>query len=155
MPNHNPTRQISTLAIDLSKQSFQLHGVDDSGQCVLRKKLSGANHWLRKFTALGHFVRMIAPQFVTPFVKSNKNDAADAEAICEAAQRPNMRFVPAKSIEQQDIQSVHRIRSQAVSRRTALANQIRGLLTEYGVIIPKGISYCRSVAISFGSIIST
>ncbi|WP_274378324.1 IS110 family transposase [Neptunomonas antarctica] len=77
------------------------------------------------------------------YFKSNKSDAADAEAICEAAQRPTMRFVPAKSIQQQDIQSVHRIRSQAVARRTALANQIRGLLTEYGVIMPQGISYIR------------
>jgi transposase len=87
----------------------------------------GANHWVRKFSESGHVVQMIAPQFVKPFVKSNKSDAADAEAICEAAQRPTMRFVPAKSIQQQDIQSVHRIRSQAVARRTALANQIRGL----------------------------
>ena len=86
---------------------------------------------------------MIAPEFVKPYVKSNKNDAADAEAICEAVQRPSMRFVPAKSIEQQDIQSLHRIRSQAVARRTAQANQIRGLLTEYGIIIPQGISYVR------------
>lgn len=86
---------------------------------------------------------MIAPQFVKPFVKSNKSDTADAEAICEAVQRPSMRFVPAKSIEQQDIQSLHRIRSQAVARRTAQANQIRGLLMEYGLIIPQGISYVR------------
>jgi transposase len=86
---------------------------------------------------------MIAPQFVKPFVKSNKNDAADAEAICEAVQRPSMRFVPAKSLEQQDIQSLHRIRSQAVARRTAQANQIRGLLMEYGLIIPQGLSYVR------------
>lgn len=91
----------------------------------------------------GHRVRIIAPQFVKPYVKSNKNDAADAEAICEAVQRPNMRFVPAKNIEQQDIQSIHRIRSQAVSRRTALSNQLRGLLMEYGLIIPLGISSCR------------
>lgn len=165
MTNHNSNLQISILAIDLSKNSFQLHGVDAHRKCVLRKKLprakllafvanlppcmiaveacGGANHWLRKFSESGHVVQMIAPQFVKPFVKSNKSDAADAEAICEAAQRPTMRFVPAKSIQQQDIQSVHRIRSQAVARRTALANQIRGLLTEYGVLIPKGISYIR------------
>lgn len=98
---------------------------------------------VRVFERYGHTVRMIAPQFVKPFVKSNKNDAADAEAICEAVQRPSMRFVPAKSVEQQDIQSLHRIRSQAVARRTAQANQIRGLLMEYGIIIPKGISYVR------------
>jgi transposase len=165
MSNHNANRQISTLGIDLSKLSFQLHGVDDSGHCVLRKKLSrakllafianlppcliaieacgGAHHWYRQFTALGHRVRVIAPQFVKPFVKANKNDAADAEAICEAAQRPNMRFVPAKSVAQQDIQSVHRVRSQAVARRTAQGNQIRGLLMEYGIIVPKGIGNIR------------
>lgn len=88
---------------------------------------------------------MIAPQFVKPYVKSNKSDAADAEAICEAVQRPTMRYVPAKSIEQQDIQSLHRIRSQAVARRTAQVNQIRGLLMEYGVIIPAGVSYVRKM----------
>ncbi|MFK0571822.1 IS110 family transposase [Endozoicomonas sp.] len=103
----------------------------------------GSHYWCRKFTELGHDIRIIAPQFVKPYVKSNKNDAADAEAICEAAQRPNMRFVPSKNVEQQDIQSIHRIRSQTVARRTALGNQIRGLLMEYGVIIPKGISFIR------------
>lgn len=92
---------------------------------------------------MGHTVRMMAPQFVKPYVKSNKNDTVDAEAICEAVQRPSMRFVPAKNIEQQDIQSMHRIRSQVVARRTALANQIRGLLLEYGIVIPKGIGYVR------------
>ena len=142
-----------------------MHGVDAEGHVVIRKKLSrkallpfianlpecviaieacgGSHYWCRKFTELGHKVRIIAPQFVKPFVKSNKNDAADAEAICEAAQRPSVRFVPSKSVEQQDIQSIHRIRSQPVARRTALGNQIRGLLMEYGVIIPKGISFIR------------
>lgn len=88
---------------------------------------------------------MIAPQFVKPYVKSNKNDAVDAEAICEAVQRPNMRFVPSKTIEQQDMQSLHRIRSQWVARRTAQANQVRGLLLEYGLIIPVGINHVRKV----------
>ncbi|MBC8210905.1 MAG: IS110 family transposase [Gammaproteobacteria bacterium] len=165
MNNHSNKGQICTLGIDLSKMSFQLHGVDSSGKTVTRKKLSrqkllpymanlspcvigieacgGAHYWFRQFTALGHSVRIIAPQFVKPYIKSNKNDAADAEAICEAVQRPNMRFVPTKSIEQQDIQSIHRMRSQTVSRRTAQANQIRGLLMEYGIIIPKGIFYIR------------
>ena len=170
MGNHNKTGvsqkgQVVVLGIDLSKKSFQLHGVDAKGQVVIRKKLNrkallpfianlpkcviaieacgGSHYWCRKFTELGHKVRIIAPQFVKPYVKSNKNDAADAEAICEAAQRPNMRFVPSKDVEQQDIQSIHRIRSQAVARRTALGNQIRGLLMEYGVIIPKGISFIR------------
>ena len=165
MNNSNPKGELSVLGIDLAKQSFQLHGVDANGKTVLKKKLSrnklcafvaqlpactigleacgGANHWVRVFEQLGHTVRMMAPQFVKPYVKSNKNDAADAEAICEAVQRPSMRFVPAKSIEQQDMQSLHRIRSQAVARRTAQANQIRGLLMEYGLVIPKGITYVR------------
>lgn len=103
----------------------------------------GSNYWTRVFESHGHVVRMIAPQFVKPYVKSNKNDAVDAEAICEAVQRPSMRFVPTKTIAQQDIQSLHRIRSQAVARRTAQSNQIRGLLMEYGIVIAKGISHIR------------
>lgn len=86
---------------------------------------------------------LIAPQFVKPYVKSNKNDANDAEAICEAVSRPHMRFVPAKSVEQQDIQSLHRVRSRLVSLRTGLANQIRGLLSEYGIVLPRHISQLR------------
>ena len=162
---NNENKMIKVLGIDLAKNSFQLHGVDKDGHDVLKKKLSrrkltafmanlqscligleacgGAHHWVRTFTQMGHTVRMIAPQFVKPYVKSNKNDAVDAEAICEAVQRPSMRFVPVKGIEQQDIQSVHRIRSQQVARRTAQANQIRGLLLEYGIVIPKGIAFIR------------
>ncbi len=165
MKNNTAKRPITVLGIDLAKQSFQLHGVNAGGEVVLKKKLNrkqlsafmanlpvcligleacgGAHHWVRVFTEMGHTVRMMAPQFVKPYVKSNKNDAVDAEAICEAVQRPNMRFVPAKSIEQQDIQSIHRIRSQLVARRTAQANQIRGLLIEYGIIIPQGIKCIR------------
>ena len=161
----NETKVIKVLGIDLAKNSFQLHGVDKNGHVVLKKKLSrhklaafmanlspcligleacgGAHHWVRTFIQMGHTVRMIAPQFVKPYVKSNKNDAVDAEAICEAVQRPSMRFVPVKAIEQQDIQSIHRIRSQQVAKRTAQANQIRGLLLEYGIVIPKGIAYIR------------
>ncbi|MDF1527421.1 MAG: transposase, partial [bacterium] len=119
--------------MDLAKSSFQLHGVDEKGNTVLKKKLNrthltafiaklppcligleacgGAHHWVRVFSEFGHTVKMIAPQFVKPYVKSNKNDAVDAQAICEAVQRPNMRFVPSKRIEQQDIQSVHRVRN--------------------------------------------
>jgi transposase len=159
--------ELKVLGIDLAKQSFQLHGVDEHGHVVLRKKLSrsqlrafvanlppcligleacgGAHYWVRELTKLGHAVRMIAPQFVKPYVKSNKNDAVDAEAICEAVQRPSMRFVPSKSIEQQDMQSLHRIRSQLVARRTAQTNQVRGLLLEYGLIIPIGINHVRKV----------
>lgn len=165
MGNHNAKGIIKVLGIDLAKNSFQLHGVDEHGNVVLKKKLNrnnlsafianlppcligleacgGAHYWVRTLTQLGHTVKMIAPQFVKPYVKSNKNDAVDAEAICEAVQRPSMRFVPSKSIEQQDIQSVHRIRSQLVGRRTAQANQIRGLLMEYGIIFPQGINQIR------------
>ncbi len=103
----------------------------------------GAHFWARKFKAMGHEVRLIGPQFVKPYVKSNKNDLVDAEAICEAVQRPTMRFVPAKSIEQQDIQSLHRARSMAVSHRTAQVNQLRGLLMEYGIVHPQGIANLR------------
>lgn len=157
--------EIKVLGIDLAKRSFQLHGVDENGQTVVKKKLErkklmafvarlppciigleacgGAHYWARVFKQFGHELKIMAPQFVKPFVKSNKNDAVDAEAICEAVQRPNMRFVPEKNIEQQDMQSLHRIRSQLVARRTAQSNQIRGLLMEYGIIVPKGIGYVR------------
>ena len=167
MNNNTAKGTLTVLGIDLAKQSFQLHGVDKDGQVVLKKKLSrkqlsafvanlpicligleacgGAHHWVRIFTEMGHTVQMMAPQFVKPYVKSNKNDAVDAEAICEAVQRPNMRFIPVKSIEQQDIQSLHRIRSLLVGRRSAQASQIRGLLMEYGIVIPKGISYVRKL----------
>ena len=170
MKKHTSKGEVKVLGIDLSKQSFEIHGVNESGQTVVSKQLSrsnlsafvanlppcligmeacgGANHWERVFTQMGHTVRMMAPQFVKPYVKSNKNDTLDTEAICEAVQRPSMRFVPAKSVEQQDIQSLHRIRSQAVSRRTAQGNQIRGLLMEYGIVIPKGLSHvCKAIPI--------
>lgn len=161
MKKTHEDHEITVLGIDLAKMSFQLHGVNKNGRTVLKKKISrknligfianlspcligleacgGSHHWVRKFKTMGHQVRMMAPQFVKPYVKSNKNDALDAEAICEAVQKPNMRFVPVKSIEQQDLQSLHRVRSQIVARRTALANQIRGLLLEYGIAIPQGI----------------
>lgn len=123
--------KITVLGIDLAKSVFQLHGVNQGGKAVLRKKLlrsqlipffanlppcligmeacGGSNHWAREFQKLGHTVRLMSPQFVKPYVKSNKNDVVDAEAICEAVQRPSMRFVAIKQVEQQDLQSVHRI----------------------------------------------
>jgi transposase len=159
-------KEIKVLGIDLAKQSFQIHGVDGNGKVVVRKTLSreklleymaqlkpclvgmeacgGAHDFARKFRQYGHTVRLMAPQFVKPYVKSNKNDRADAEAICEAVQRPNMRFVPIKSVDQQDLQSLHRVRSMVIAHRTALINQIRGLLMEYGIIIPQGASQVRS-----------
>jgi transposase len=165
MSNTTAKTLTTTLAIDLAKNSFHIHGADHHGhqtisKALTRKRLptfianlpvctvvmeacSGANYFARSFEKMGHQVKLIAPQFVKPFVKSNKNDAADAEAICEAAQRPNMRFVTAKDLEQQDIQSVHRARSQCVAHRTAKGNQIRGLLAEYGIVIPKGLTALR------------
>jgi transposase len=152
---------ITQVGIDLAKLVFQVHGVDARGNGLLRKQLrrpqmmsfftqlppcligmeacGGAHYWARKLTALGHTVKLISPQFVKPYVKTNKNDAADAEAICEAVGRPNMRFVPVKNAEQQALLGLHRARHGFVIERTAQANQIRGLLTEFGLVIPVGI----------------
>lgn len=155
--------QITTVGIDLAKNVFQVHGVNGRGKAVLRKSLrrhqvagffarlapcvvgmeacGSAHHWARKLQAFGHTVRLIAPQFVKPYVKSNKNDAADAEAICEAVGRPSMRFVPIKNAEQQAVLALHRVRQGFVKARTAQANQIRGLLGEYGLVVPRGIAH--------------
>lgn len=152
----------TTIGIDLAKHVFQLHGVDQHGKTVLTRKLkrdqmisffanipscligmeacSSAHFWANKLQGLGHTVKLMAPQFVKPYVKTNKNDAADAEAICEAVTRPTMRFVPIKSSEQLAVLALHRARQGFVKARTAQANQIRGLLAEYGHIIPQGIS---------------
>lgn len=156
-------KNIKVLGIDLAKNVFQLHGADSKGKCVLRKRLgrekliefvtnllpcvigieacTGAHHWARLFEKMGHTVKMMAPQFVKPYVRSNKNDRNDARAIAEAVGRPDMKFVPIKKIEQQDILLLHRARALVIKQRTAQANQIRGLLAEYGVIIPKGITH--------------
>lgn len=166
MNNCTEKQAIRVVGIDLGKSSFQLHAVDERGRKRLGKKLTrkqlkalmvklpaclvgmeacgSAHYWARLFRSYGHEVRLLAPQFVKPYVKSNKNDQADAEAICEAVQRPNMRFVAIKEIAQQDVQSLHRIRSQVVARRTAQVNQIRGLLLEYGIEIPQGrVNVCK------------
>jgi transposase len=109
--------------------------------CVIGMEACGGAHfWARKLSELGHTVKLMAPQFVKPYVKSNKNDARDAEAICEAVGRPNMRFVPIKNVEQQALLAVHRVRQGFVSARTARSNQIRGLLSEFGIVMPKGIA---------------
>jgi transposase len=156
---------VKRIGIDLAKQVFQLHGVDYNEKVVLKKQLTrtkmltyfqslppcligmeacGSSHyWARELQKLGHTVKLMAPQFVKPYVKSNKNDANDAEAICEAVSRPNMRFVNIKTVAQQDIQAVHRIRSELVKQRTAKGNQIRGLLSEYGVVVNKRIDVLR------------
>ena len=156
---------ITLLAIDIAKNVFQLHGVTPSGKGIIMKQLTrgklseyiatlapctivmeacgGANYWARHFQSMGHEVKLISPQFVKPFVKSNKNDRNDARAIAEAASRPDMRFVSIKSIEAQDIQSLHRIREGYVNQRTRLMNQIRGLLAEYGLIVKLGEASLR------------
>jgi len=153
--------KITTIGIDLAKEVFQIHGVDEHGKTVLRKQVrrskmaeffanlkpcligleacGSSHHWARKLGGFGHTVKLMSPQFVKPYVKTNKHDMADAEAICEAVTRPNMRFVPIKNIEQQAILSVHRARQGFVKARTAQANQIRGLLSEFGIVIPQGI----------------
>ena len=155
--------KITTVGIDLAKNVFQIHAVDKRGKVVVKKQLKrnqvipfftnlepclvgmeacgGAHYWARKLEQLGHTAKLMAPQFVKPYVKTNKNDAADAEAICEAVGRPNMRFVLIKNSEQQALLSVHRARQGFVKARTAQANQIRGLLAEYGILIPQGIRH--------------
>lgn len=157
--------QIVRIGLDLAKYVFEVHGVDAQDETVLRKTLrrdavvpffaelpacivgmeasNGAHYWAKVLADLGHEVRLISPQFVTPYVKSNKNDRNDAEAICEAIGRPSMRFVPPKSSEQLAIQAVHRIRRRLISNRVRLVNQIRGLLAEHGVVIPRDISRLR------------
>ncbi len=155
--------KITTVGIDLAKNAFQIHAVDEHGKVVVKKQLKrnqvipfftnlepcrvgmeacgGAHYWARKLEQLGHAAKLMAPQFVKPYVKTNKNDAADAEAICEAVGRPSMRFVSIKNGEQQALLSVHRARQGFVKARTAQANQIRGLLAEYGILIPQGIRH--------------
>jgi len=130
-----------TVGIDLAKNAFAVHGVDESGKpCLIgMEACSGAHHWAREFAKFGHTVRMMAPKFVVPYRMSGKrgrNDAADAAAICEAVTRPNMRFVPVKSIEQQSRLFVHRARQGYAEQRTALINRIRGLLSELGIVLP-------------------
>lgn len=107
--------------------------------CLIGMEACGsAHHWVRNLQSMGHTVRLIAPQFVKPYVKTNKNDASDAEAICEAVGRPNIRFVPIKNIEQQAVLALHRVCQGFVRARSAQANEIRGLLSEFGLIIPPG-----------------
>lgn len=157
--------KVTTVGIDLAKNVFSLHGVSESGEVVLRKTVtrarllplvaqlppcviameacSGAHEWARRFNELGHTVRIIAPKFVVPYRLSGKNDGNDAQAICEAAQRPFMRFVPVKSAEQQAILTVHRARQGFIEERTATINRIRGLLSEFGVVLPQRAAEVR------------
>lgn len=150
--------QITTVGIDLAKNVYSLHGVDGSGRVVWRRTVrrdqllevvaglspcligmeacSGAHEWGRRFQGLGHMVRLMAPKFVAPYRKSGKNDGNDAEAVCEAVMRPNMRFVPVKSVEQQALLALHRVRQGFVVERTAVINRLRGLMSEFGVVLP-------------------
>lgn len=157
---------ITRIGLDLAKNVIQVHGVDHEGKKRLARLLkrekmieffqnqppcligmeacASAHFWARTLMAMGHQVKLIAPQFVKPYVKGNKNDANDAEAICEAVSRPNMRFVPVKTVEQQNIQARHRVRQELVHQRTAKVNQIRGLLSEYGIVIALRVESLRN-----------
>ena len=148
--------KITTVGIDLAKNLFQLHAVNEHGKVVIKKQIKrdqmaeffvnlppclvgmeacgSAHHWARKLRAYGHTVKLMAPQFVKPYVKTNKNDAADAEAICEAVTRPNMRFVPIKNIEQQAVLALHCVRQGFVKARTSQANQFRDHSQRLGCI---------------------
>src|SRR3970040_164010 len=150
--------KITTVGIDLAKSVFSLHGVDGAGRVLLRRSVrrdqllgvvaglspcligmeacSGAHEWGRRFQGVGHTVKLMAPKFVAPYRKSGKNDGNDAEAICEAVTRPNMRFVPVKSSEQQALLALHRVRQGFVVERTATINRLRGLMAEFGVVLP-------------------
>ncbi len=156
---------VTRIGIDLAKQVFQIHGVDRDGKALVRRQLrrsqmlayfeklpptligmeacGSAHYWARELRRMGHDARLMAPQFVKPYVKSGKNDANDAEAICEAVGRPNMRFVPVKSVEQQVMQAEHRIRARLIKARTALGNEIRGLLGEFGIVLPTSLGNVR------------
>jgi transposase len=159
--------QAITIGLDIAKHVFQVHGADAAGHVLFRKRITrmkllgflaaqapcvvvmeacaGAHYWAREIGTLRHHVRLIAPAYVKPFIRRQKNDAADAEAICEAAQRPNMRFVPVKSEEQQANGIVFRARNLLVRQRTQCVNALRGHLTEYGYIFPKGITHVESL----------
>lgn len=154
-------KEITTIGLDLAKSVFQIHGVNDLGEVVMRKRLrrgqvlaffadlppclvgmeacATAHYWGRELRALGHEVRLMPPQYVKAYVKRNKNDAADAEAICEAVRRPSMRFVPVKSAAQQSALLMHRGRDLLVRQRTMLANALRGHLAEFGLTAAQGL----------------
>jgi len=162
-----PKMKITRAGIDIAKTVFHVHAVDRHDEPQWQGKLkraewlqslcdrlapgaevgmeacASAHHWGRELQKRGFRVKLIAAQFVKPYVKSNKNDRVDAEAICEAMSRPGMRFVAVKSVAQQDVQAAHRIREELVGQRTAKANQIRGLVGEYGIVAPRGIHQLR------------
>jgi transposase len=154
---------ITTIGLDLAKHWFQIHGIDAAGKVVVRRRLrraevveffrrqgpclvgmeacATAHHWARELIALGHEVKLMPPAYVKAYVKRNKNDAADAEAICEAVTRPSMRFVPVKDVDQQSVLMMHRARNLLVRQRTMLVNALRAHLAEFGVIAPQGLRH--------------
>ena len=166
--------QITTIGLDIAKSVFQVHGVDRHGRVVLRKRLArasvlgffanlprcligleaggGAHHWARELQALGHDARLMPPQYVKAYVKSNKHDAADAEACCEAVQRPGMRFVPVKSADQQAMLMLHRVRDQLIGQRTATINALRGHLTELGIVAAQRQAGVRQLLAGLGEV---
>jgi transposase len=153
-------QSISTIGLDIAKSVLQEHGVDASGQVVLRRQLkrqhvlaffeklpsclvgieacASSHHWSRELQAMGHTVRLMPPAYVKPYVKRQKNDTTDAEAICEAVTRPNMRFVPTKTVEQQSCLMLHRARHLFIRQQTAVINSIRAYLAEFGIVAPVG-----------------
>jgi transposase len=165
----SPMKKLSVVGIDMAKQVFHLVGMDEHGTILVRKRLyraqvmafiaqlpptligmeacGGAHYWARRFREHGHEVKLMAPQFVKPYVKTNKNDLRDAEAIAEAVTRPTMRFVPPKDVDQQDLQALHRVRERLMGERTALVNEVHGLLHEYGIVMPKGVAKFRQVVV--------
>jgi transposase len=172
------TMTITTLGIDLAKNVFQLHGANAYGKKIFSKRVGraaflrtlqqlprcligmeacgGAYYWARQLEAMGHTVRLISPQFVKPYVKSsNKNDPNDAAAICEAVTRPHMRFVAIKSVQQQEIQLLHKVRSKLIKDKVALGNQIRGLLLEYGIAIRQGDTHLKKALADLSNISQT
>src|ERR671922_910919 len=162
-------QEMSVVGIDLAKRTFHVVGMDATGQILCRKRLArnalmpfiaqlppvmigleacgGAHYWARRFREHGHTVKLMAPQFVKPFVKSNKNAMRDTEAIAEAVTRPTMHFVPLKEVDQQDMQALRRVRERLIGARTALINEIHGLLHAYGIVVPKGMAKFRQTVV--------
>ena len=162
-------KKLSVVGLDIAQQVFHLVGMDEQGTILVRKRLyraqvmafiaqlpptligmeacGGSHYWARRFREHGHEVKLMAPQFVKPYVKTNKNDLRDAEAIAEAVTRPTMRFVPTKDADQQDLQALHRVRERLMGERTALVNEVHGLMHEYGIVIPKGVAKFRQAVV--------
>jgi transposase len=159
--------QVPTIGLDPAKHVFQVHGVNDTGQVVVRKRLrraevltffaalepclvgmeacATAHHWARELIKLGHTVKLMPPSYVKPYVRRGKNDATDAAAICEAVTRPSMRFVPVKSADQQSVLMLHRVRALLIRQRTMLVNALRGHLAEFGIVVAQGVSRIREL----------